>query len=179
MGEPVKQALKEAERAAKKQKLCVEVSTGGISAVLRNLVAAREQVSVCTDPALDTWKHGDSQTQHGRRGLIGSHDRVEHNPSDLRSSHNTERACIGPACCSAGCAVQVQATGSAEAAAREIASLVQCLTAGDKVAAISDATKDLHTAISKLEKVIVLLGCALCSVLLSPRATFQECCAKC
>ena len=49
MGEPVKQALKEAERAAKKQKLCVDVSTGGISAMLRNLVAAREQVSSWTD----------------------------------------------------------------------------------------------------------------------------------
>ncbi len=49
MGEPVKQALKEAERAAKKQKLCVDVSTSGISAMLRNLVAAREQVGVRTN----------------------------------------------------------------------------------------------------------------------------------
>ena len=48
---------------------------------------------------------------------------------------------------------QGQATGSAEAAAREISSLVQRLTAADKVTAISDATKDLHAAISKLEKV--------------------------
>ena len=55
---------------------------------------------------------------------------------------------------------QVQATGSAEAAAREVASLVQSLTAGDKVAAISDATKDLHSAISKLEKVNRLSACA-------------------
>lgn len=45
MGESVKQALKEAERAAKKQKLCVDVSASGISSTLRNLVAARAQVS--------------------------------------------------------------------------------------------------------------------------------------
>ncbi len=52
MGEPVKQALKEAERAAKKQKLCADVSTSGILAMLRNLVAAREQVSVCSNVLL-------------------------------------------------------------------------------------------------------------------------------
>jgi len=40
-----------------------------------------------------------------------------------------------------------------------VASLVQSLTAGDKVAAISDATKDLHSAISKLEKVNVVSAC--------------------
>ncbi len=41
-----------------------------------------------------------------------------------------------------------------------MASLVQSLAAGDKVAAISDATKDLHSAISKLEKVSLLPICA-------------------
>ena len=59
MGEPVKQALKEAERAAKKQKLCVDVSTIGISTMLRNLVAAREQVSIWTALRLQymgTWQ---------------------------------------------------------------------------------------------------------------------------
>ena len=47
---------------------------------------------------------------------------------------------------------QVQETRSAEAVAREIASLVERLRAADKITAVSDATKDLHTAISKLEK---------------------------
>ena len=44
MGESVKQALKEAERAAKKQKLCVDVSASSISSTLRNLTTVRAQV---------------------------------------------------------------------------------------------------------------------------------------
>jgi hypothetical protein len=50
MGEFVKHALKEAERAAKKQKLCVDVSGSSISMTLRNLMAARAQVchGLCT-----------------------------------------------------------------------------------------------------------------------------------
>ena len=48
MGESVKQALKEAERAAKKQKLCVDISASSISTTLRSLMAARAQVCLQT-----------------------------------------------------------------------------------------------------------------------------------
>jgi hypothetical protein len=47
---------------------------------------------------------------------------------------------------------QVQETKTAEAVAREVSSLVERLHAANTISAVSDATKDLHTAISKLEK---------------------------
>ena len=49
--------------------------------------------------------------------------------------------------------LQVQDSKTAEAVGREILHLVERLHAADKITAVSDATKDLHTAISKLEKV--------------------------
>ena len=46
MGDSVEQTLKEAERAAKKQKTCAAKTGGGIGAMLKDVAAARAQVTL-------------------------------------------------------------------------------------------------------------------------------------
>ena len=150
MGEFVQQALKEAERAAKKQKLCVDVSASSIAMTLRNLMAARAQVRHSSIPC----------TQ--RVGWPACR-LCSQSPCQLQSSPDWGTAdCWAPAMYELSGGMideppdatvhQVQETKTAEAVAREVSSLVERLHAADKISAVSDATKDLHTAISKLEK---------------------------